>query len=54
MAWYEILIAIIAVAIVALPIIRHFINKKKGKSACSCGCDCASCDKCKMHDTSEK
>lgn len=42
--WYEILIAILAIGIVALPIVLHFVNKKKGKS--SCGCDCASCHKC--------
>ncbi len=52
MQWYEILIAVIAAAIVALPIILHFVNKKKGKHSCGCGCDCgctecSSCEKCK-------
>ncbi len=54
MTWYEILIAIGAVAIVALPIVLHFVRKKKGKSSCSCGCDCASCDKCRYNNSSEK
>lgn len=49
--WYEILIAIIAVAIVALPIVLHFVNKKKGKT--SCGCDCGSCHKCDCCGKSE-
>lgn len=55
MQWYEILIAVIAAAIVALPIILHFVNKKKGKHSCGCGCDCgctecSSCEKCKREN----
>ncbi len=54
--WYEYLIAALAVVIVALPIILHFVNKKKGKSSCGCDCGCCSgCDKCKKDsDNSEE
>ena len=44
--WYEYLIAAVAMAIVALPIIRHFVNKKKGKSSCGCDLGCSVCNNC--------
>jgi len=46
MAWYEILIIIAAVIIVAIPIVMHFVNKKRGKHSCDCGGDCCSCAGC--------
>ena len=45
MKWFEPLIALAAIALVVLPFILKIIAKKKGKSTCSCGCDCASCNK---------
>lgn len=54
--WYEYLIAALAVVIVALPIIRHFVNKKKGKSSCGCdcGCGCGSCSECNKCNSSDE
>jgi len=40
MKWFEPIIAIVAIGLVILPIILKVVNKKKGKSACSCGCTC--------------
>ena len=42
MKWFEPIIAIIAIFLVLLPIIIKIIEKKKGNSKCSCGCDCCS------------
>lgn len=38
MKWFEPIIIIVAVGLVILPIILKIVNKKKGKSTCSCGC----------------
>ena len=45
MKWFEPLIALAAIGLVLLPIILKIINHKNGKSTCSCGCDCTSCNK---------
>ena len=45
MKWFEPLIAIGAIVLVALPIILKIRDIKKGKHNCSCGSDCASCSK---------
>ncbi len=43
----SIIVLVIIVGIVAAIIIKGIINKKKGKSSCSCGCSgCAMKDSC--------
>lgn len=55
MQWFEYLIIIAAVALVALPIVLHFVNKKKGKTGCGCGCEsCSSCALCNAKKTPDK
>lgn len=50
--WYEYLIGALAIVIVAMPIILHFVNKKKGKKSCGCDCGCCGgCDKCKKDNS---
>ena len=44
MEWFEPLIAIFAISLVMLPIIKKVIDKKKGKSSCGCS-DCDGCSK---------
>lgn len=47
MEWYEYLIIVAAVCLVALPIVLAVRNKKKGKPNCSCGCEgCQGCSQC--------
>lgn len=55
MQWFEPLIIIAAVALVALPIVLHFVNKKKGKTDCGCGCEgCGACNRCAAKKPAEK
>ncbi len=54
MQWFEILILIGAVALVALPIVLHFVNKKKGKSGCGCDCGVKNCPHCAAASKPEK
>ena len=49
MGVWEILLIIGCVAIVVGVIASRIVAKKKGKSACDCGCsDCAACKYCKQ------
>lgn len=52
MRWYEIIILIIAILLVIVPIVTHFVKKKNGSLKCECGhlqseCGktCTSCNK---------
>ena len=44
MEWFEPIIIVVAIGLVLSPIIIKIVNKKRGKSTCSCG-DCSSCNK---------
>ena len=47
MNWQTIVVAAIVVAVFAAIIVKGIINKKKGKSSCSCGCNgCANKEYC--------
>lgn len=47
MNWVTILIAAVVAAVFLAIVIKGIINKKKGKSSCSCGCSgCALKDTC--------
>lgn len=50
MGFKEILVIIIAAVIVAIPIVLHFIRRKKGKPS-GCGFGCSSCPHSKMCDS---
>lgn len=54
MEWYEYIILIIAIGLFLLPFILSFVNKKKGKKTCSCGCSCcANRHECMKHAIKE-
>ena len=45
--WPDVIVIGIIAAILALIVVRSIINKKKGKTSCSCGCGgCAFKDSC--------
>ena len=45
--WPDIIVIAVIVSILALIAVRSVINKKKGKTSCSCGCGgCAFKDSC--------
>lgn len=47
MNWVTILIAAVVAAVFLAIVIKGIVNKKKGKSSCSCGCSgCALKDTC--------
>lgn len=47
MNWQTIVVAAIVAAVFVAIVVKGIINKKKGKSSCSCGCgDCANKDFC--------
>lgn len=39
MEWFEYLIIVIAIGLVALPIVLEIKNRKQGKKGCGCKCD---------------
>ncbi len=43
MQWFEPVIAVAAVALVAAPIVTHFVKKKKGTLTCECGKPLSKC-----------
>lgn len=51
MKWFEVLIIIVAIALVIAPIVTHIVKKKNGTLKCECGHlqkDCVNdCGKCK-------
>ena len=48
MNWQTILVLIVVAAIFLAVVIKGIVDKKKGKSSCSCGCEgCAVKDSCK-------
>lgn len=56
MKWFEILIIVVAVAIVAGAILSAVLKKRRGKNSCGCSdcsacCGCAGCCKNKSHKT---
>lgn len=47
MTWQTIVVAVIVGIVFAAIVVRGIINKKNGKSSCSCGCSgCANKDYC--------
>lgn len=46
MQWYEILIIVLACAFVIGVVVWQIVRKKKGKSGCDCGGNCAACRGC--------
>lgn len=47
MGWYSYVILGVIVAVFLAIVIKGILNKKKGKSSCSCGCSgCAMKDTC--------
>ena len=46
MNWQTIVGLIIIVSLVLVIIIKSIIDKKKGKSSCSCGGNCGACNMC--------
>lgn len=48
MNWQTILVLVIVAAVFLAVVIKGIIDKKNGKSSCSCGCEgCAFKDSCK-------
>ena len=51
---FEIIVIIAAAAIVIGVIAAAIVRRKKGKSFCDCGCDCAHCRGCGYGKPEEK
>ena len=54
MGFFEIALIVGAGAIVIGVITAAIIRKKKGRSSCDCGCDCAHCKGCGMYKPEDK
>lgn len=48
MAWYEILVIVLAGAFVIGVAVWQIVRKKKGKSGCDCCGECSHCSRCKQ------
>lgn len=51
--WQTILGAVIVGALVVAIIVKSIIDKKKGKSSCSCGGNCGACNMCNPNASKE-
>ena len=46
MGVFEIVLIVLCAAIVAGVVVSRIVRRKKGKTICDCGCDCAHCAGC--------
>jgi len=58
MKWFEPIIIVVAILMVLIPIVTHFVKKKKGTLKCECGhlqSECTGkCESCNSHNKTKK
>ena len=51
----SVIIAVVAVGIVVMALVLHFVRKKQGKTGCGCDCSgCAGCTACRPEKSEKK